>query len=200
MGRNRRTDRHLPAKVYLEHGAYYYRDGKKPRQSLGRDLGEALAKYSGLIGNTWSLRTLGDVIDKYRVEILPLKKSEQTRKEEGKSLEQLKIALGHFLPDSVTAVNLYTYIDARKSKDGRPVPIAARHEVVLLGHIYKKAKRWGAASINPVTGIELPEKAGKRPYVPLEWVEAVKKRSEEHTSELQSPDHLVCRLLLEKKK
>src|SRR5258708_22618958 len=25
-------------------------------------------------------------------------------------------------------------------------------------------------------------------------------RSEEHTSELQSPDHLVCRLLLEKKK
>src|SRR5258708_26324669 len=29
----------------------------------------------------------------------------------------------------------------------------------------------------------------------LPWV-----RSEEHTSELQSPDHLVCRLLLEKKK
>src|SRR5207244_4627403 len=31
----------------------------------------------------------------------------------------------------------------------------------------------------------------RRPRVP---------RSEEHTSELQSPDHLVCRLLLEKKK
>src|SRR5258708_35246931 len=29
---------------------------------------------------------------------------------------------------------------------------------------------------------------------------ADRKRSEEHTSELQSPDHLVCRLLLEKKK
>src|SRR5947208_7671122 len=29
---------------------------------------------------------------------------------------------------------------------------------------------------------------------------AYKTRSEEHTSELQSPDHLVCRLLLEKKK
>src|SRR5207244_8605284 len=27
----------------------------------------------------------------------------------------------------------------------------------------------------------------------------VARRSEEHTSELQSPDHLVCRLLLEKK-
>src|SRR5690348_18417216 len=29
---------------------------------------------------------------------------------------------------------------------------------------------------------------------------AVRQRSEEHTSELQSPVHLVCRLLLEKKK
>src|SRR5207244_11040519 len=28
---------------------------------------------------------------------------------------------------------------------------------------------------------------------------ATEERSEEHTSELQSPDHLVCRLLLEKK-
>src|SRR5258708_9268507 len=31
-------------------------------------------------------------------------------------------------------------------------------------------------------------------------VEMDGQRSEEHTSELQSPDHLVCRLLLEKKK
>src|SRR5258708_14203475 len=31
-------------------------------------------------------------------------------------------------------------------------------------------------------------------------LEIQKIRSEEHTSELQSPDHLVCRLLLEKKK
>src|SRR5258708_25609139 len=33
-----------------------------------------------------------------------------------------------------------------------------------------------------------------------EWVVSFCPRSEEHTSELQSPDHLVCRLLLEKKK
>src|SRR5207244_6682149 len=30
------------------------------------------------------------------------------------------------------------------------------------------------------------------------WLDYEKRRSEEHTSELQSPDHLVCRLLLEK--
>src|SRR5207244_9173836 len=34
----------------------------------------------------------------------------------------------------------------------------------------------------------------------FELVHQIDPRSEEHTSELQSPDHLVCRLLLEKKK
>src|SRR5258708_19520549 len=34
----------------------------------------------------------------------------------------------------------------------------------------------------------------------LDRAERRRSRSEEHTSELQSPDHLVCRLLLEKKK
>src|SRR5207248_4448487 len=32
------------------------------------------------------------------------------------------------------------------------------------------------------------------------WIISIKDRSEEHTSELQSPYDLVCRLLLEKKK
>src|SRR5690348_17418896 len=33
-----------------------------------------------------------------------------------------------------------------------------------------------------------------------DWFSDFNRRSEEHTSELQSPVHLVCRLLLEKKK
>src|SRR5690554_334480 len=37
-------------------------------------------------------------------------------------------------------------------------------------------------------------------FIGLEMAENLKKRSEEHTSELQSRPHLVCRLLLEKKK
>src|SRR5690348_18449253 len=38
----------------------------------------------------------------------------------------------------------------------------------------------------------------RRRYARASWPSSV--RSEEHTSELQSPVHLVCRLLLEKKK
>src|SRR5258708_22299459 len=40
--------------------------------------------------------------------------------------------------------------------------------------------------------------AGTLPTVALGMDSETYQRSEEHTSELQSPDHLVCRLLLEK--
>src|SRR5207244_13607927 len=49
----------------------------------------------------------------------------------------------------------------------------------------------------PFTGMQRRRGAGAE--TPLHRGHAPR-RSEEHTSELQSPDHLVCRLLLEKKK
>src|SRR5258708_29861970 len=56
-----------------------------------------------------------------------------------------------------------------------------------------------------IMGFDVPLYGDRMPVTPDErfidgsvWLE--KSRSEEHTSELQSPDHLVCRLLLEKKK
>src|SRR5258708_14874693 len=55
--------------------------------------------------------------------------------------------------------------------------------------------------IGPRRGLEQRPELGihpTRPTAVLPGNTAV--RSEEHTSELQSPDHLVCRLLLEKKK
>src|SRR2546426_8899188 len=42
-------------------------------------------------------------------------------------------------------------------------------------------------------------RAGTLQHAPQLWI-APERRSEEHTSELQSPGNLVCRLLLEKKK
>src|SRR5258708_12599454 len=48
-----------------------------------------------------------------------------------------------------------------------------------------------------------PEQLMRMPWAPRRMADCTARfmaRSEEHTSELQSPDHLVCRLLLEKKK
>src|SRR5947208_7866646 len=57
----------------------------------------------------------------------------------------------------------------------------------------------GSLSIHGVTRrVDLPATVMRR--ADTTRVTSVFGRSEEHTSELQSPDHLVCRLLLEKKK
>src|SRR5947208_3957623 len=51
------------------------------------------------------------------------------------------------------------------------------------------------------TAVDAHQSTGPLHHVVLRFnKEAANLRSEEHTSELQSPDHLVCRLLLEKKK
>src|SRR5207244_12811494 len=50
------------------------------------------------------------------------------------------------------------------------------------------------------TRVQIEDQEVSRIHVIKAGTFSVGRRSEEHTSELQSPDHLVCRLLLEKKK
>src|SRR2546422_4508921 len=59
-----------------------------------------------------------------------------------------------------------------------------------------------SVAVDPVPGRRLREpECGDEVLLPGRWgVEGERGRSEEHTSELQSRLHLVCRLLLEKKK
>src|SRR5690348_17366750 len=60
------------------------------------------------------------------------------------------------------------------------------------------------STLFPYTTLFRSKKASMKPAhisrTPQPPIKVTKSRSEEHTSELQSPVHLVCRLLLEKKK
>src|SRR2546429_5025335 len=61
--------------------------------------------------------------------------------------------------------------------------------------LFKKA----VENVKPVLEVKSRRVGGSNYQVPVE-VNPFRRRSEEHTSELQSRLHLVCRLLLEKKK
>lgn len=65
------------------------------------------------------------MIDRYRLEVLPQKRSQQTRDDQSSELDRLRRVFGHILPDNVTAQACYRYMDERRSKDGKPVPVAA---------------------------------------------------------------------------
>ena len=179
MGRKRTRDKHLPLRVYIDHGTYWFRPKGSKAVNLGRDLSDALAKYGAIIGPTWSGRTLGDVIDRYRTQVLPLKRSKHTRRDQGAQLDRLKRVFGHMQPDGVTAQHVYRYADERRNPKGLPAPVAARHEVSLLGHIFRKAIRWGVASSNPVRGLDLGPRSAKRSQVLLAEVEKVRALADE---------------------
>lgn len=170
MGRRRTRDKHLPERLYLERGTYWYRPkGAKP-VNCGHELGAAVEKYAKLIGPNWSARTLGDVIDRYRIEVLPLKRSPATRKDQATQLDRLKRVFGEMLPDAVTPQHCYKYMDQRRTPAGEPAPVAARHEISLLGHILGKSIRWGVSTLNAVRGIEYGPRSPRRQVVPLEEV------------------------------
>src|SRR5205807_10074072 len=76
-------------------------------------------------------------------------------------------------------------------------------ENLTLGNRF--ASRSRALTVDKILGILVPPSApcnGRRTWVSrrLDQGRVERSRSEEHTSELQSPCNLVCRLLLEKKK
>src|SRR3989442_10895756 len=72
--------------------------------------------------------------------------------------------------------------------DGRPYPKAVKQEVCARRRARHPFSRCGDATLR------------RRDARPSHAFLRQRDRSEEHTSELQSRPHLVCRLLLEKKK
>src|SRR5438309_7500886 len=94
----------------------------------------------------------------------------------------------------------------RDVEAGRTYEITARGRAVALlvplrgtGHVERLVRR---GRVLPPTGDLLDLGAPMRPVTgrPRPSVALTRARSEEHTSELQSQFHLVCRLLLETKK
>src|SRR2546429_2181278 len=80
----------------------------------------------------------------------------------------------------------------------RLATIARLNSLSSNGWITGRSRPWGAASRRPQVprcSVQTPRRACAGC-----WLHRRCCRSEEHTSELQSRLHLVCRLLLEKKK
>src|SRR5947208_6546785 len=82
-----------------------------------------------------------------------------------------------------------------------PYTTLFRSEYALRLERDVKPVRWVCRSVNRLTTVRLIDDTGSDEAAKCLFFGFRRPaRSEEHTSELQSPDHLVCRLLLEKKK
>lgn len=148
-----------------ERGTFFFRGANRDRINLGQDRITAFATYARLSGPIDRCRTLHDVIERYRLEVLPFKRSVATRENEARSLTRLDKVFGHFLPDNITAPMCYQYMDKRVKPDGTPAAVSGRHEITLLGHVLGKAIRWGAGISNVVRTLERLPKVTRDRYV-----------------------------------
>lgn len=175
MARPRKHDLSLPTGMTCERGTFFFRGVDRKRINLGQDIVAAVDAYKALRGPVGRVRTLHDVIERYRLEILPLKRSRTTREDQARSLSKLDQVFGHFLPDNITAPMCYEYMDRRVTKEGKKAPTAARHEISLLGHVLGKSIRWGAGVANAVRTLDRMPKVTRTRYVTDEEVAALKK-------------------------
>lgn len=158
MGRNRKTDKFLPKRVYRRAGSYYFVDYLGKWHNLGKRYGEAMRAYADLVDDDVKPRSMNDVIDRYMREIAP-GKAEVTYADNLAQAKLLRAAFGELLPRSVTAQSVYQYLDVR----GKKSKVRANRDIALLSAMFTKAIRWGVVSSNPCRGVERhPEKPRDR--------------------------------------
>lgn len=169
MGRKRKHNRHLPRRLQEKAGAYYFlhdipKSAEKPKGGIRwellrnedgtkADYGQALiiwAKYTG--GNAHQMQTLGDAFDRYKREVLP-KKTERSRKNNLQQFKALYKVFRDQRPKDLRPSDVYAFMDARRNKKGRHVPIQANREKELLSHVCAYLVRWGVLDSNPCSEV-----------------------------------------------
>src|SRR3989454_436686 len=114
-----------------------------------------------------------------------------------KSLTIFHIHSLFFFNDTATT-EIYTL----SLHDALPICLPGTSKIGVLENGGAPCGKWvflqAVKDLIPEASYRKPKRGFSMPY--RQWLEGPRGRSEEHTSELQSPCNLVCRLLLEKKK
>lgn len=168
--KTRKTNKHLPERVYIKHGVYYFVDKDNKWHKLGKTFPEAMARWAEIIDKPARVTKMNDLFDRYMLEVAP-KKAKATYKTNLREIKPLRIAFGNFAPDDINQVLVYQYKDARANAGA---PVAANREKALISAIFSKAIEWGITRDNPCRHVKR-NKESPRQHTPTdEEIEAVK--------------------------
>jgi integrase len=143
----------LPCRWKYQHGAYYYRvppgleylwEGKQMFR-LGTSLPEAYKVWADRLGNTDKAKTIGQLLERYALEVIPAKKP-ATQESNAYALKKLRPVFGEMPLSALEPRHIYQYVDKRQAK------VAAHREIELLSHAFTKAVEWGYLNRHPFKG------------------------------------------------
>ena len=162
MGRTRTTRTDLPRRVYFHHSAYYFIDKAGKRHPLGREFGEAMAKYAEIAQPTIGKMRIGAVMDDYIKATIPLKKP-RTQEDYLGAITRLRPVFGTMWPEDLEPHHIYSYLDMRAGKT------QANREIAVLSNVMQHAIRKGLVSANPCKQVRRnPESPGDREVLEAE--------------------------------
>lgn len=150
MGKKRTKNKHLPARVYYKHGAYWFVDLKNKWHKLGKSLAEAMTHWSKNFDVPLASNTMGAGIDRYEKEVLS-QKAETTRRNQRYNLGRIRRYFRYMIPSTVTPVDIYKYLDIVKEGSGI---FAANKDLSVLSDMFSSFVRWGLVAENPCRDVE----------------------------------------------
>jgi integrase len=157
MGKTRKTNKHLPRRMYFKNGSHWFVDRKNKWNNLGADYGTALKEY-GKFHETLPMATVNDLITKYEAEILP-QRSADLRAGRRQQFKRIRKAFGHFPPRDVQQSDVWEYYSKANMTS------QARHEVAALSAVIGWAVKWGALNAHPLLKMNLPNQPARTRYV-----------------------------------
>lgn len=161
MGRKRKTNKHLPPRVYYKDGGYYFVDMDYKWHFLGNTLAAAMMKYGQLVENTLNDNTMHALFD-YYLQVISPTKSAGTHRNNIYYIKNLRAYFGVMLPETVTAQDAYRYQHER----AKTSVASANKEISLLNLVMEEGVKKGALKANVIREVKrLPEKITRDRYV-----------------------------------
>lgn len=136
MGRRRKHDRHLPARMYRRGAVYYYAHAGGRWEPLGREYGAALIRYAEIVGERPQVRTVADLLGQY-IEDARGRCKPATVANYRISAENLCKVFGSVAIADVTPADVYRYVVTLGNTQ-------ANRDRALLSAAYTHARRTGA--------------------------------------------------------
>src|SRR6266436_6506230 len=108
MGRRRKFDKHLPQRVYLRRGSYFYVDLSGKWLNLGRDMSAVYRKLAEFADVPRACSTMSGIFDRYLIEVLP-GLAPRTQSDYRGYINNLRLVFGSAPPREVTPGHVADY-------------------------------------------------------------------------------------------
>ncbi len=166
MGRPRKLNKHLPARMYPKHGAYYFVDADNKWHRLGVTLAEAYRGYAEFCPGSDVVKTMNDLADKYQREVIP-SYPVKGQKNKAKHIERIRAVFGHMPVVDVSPKHVRAFRDKLGQRKGRGwlKPTLANRTIGTLSHMLTMAVEWSIVEANPCRDILRPPEPKRTRYI-----------------------------------